>query len=321
MGGGSYDRDVHGSSSYSSWGASSYSEDKLSATNLDKSLEPKGKVLKSTTKNPLIIVLDVTGSNIDFARIVYDKLPMFYGEIENKKYLEDFDISICAVGDAYTDDYPLQIGDFAKGIEIDSWIEKIVLEAGGGGQNTESYELAAHYLLNNTEFNKDANPIVIFIGDEKPYEKVEKDQARDIGIPIEAEYNPFPELNKKFNGNVFMMLNKYCGRTENKEITDSWKQKLEPEHVIKIKKEKSIVDLMLGVVAILGKQSIKNYTNHMLQRGQTNERIAEVSQSLKEFSDSAALMEMPEYNVDSPKVNVLKMQSSPGKRIQTDNED
>ena len=36
------------------------------------------------------IVLDVTGSNINFARLVYDKLPMFYGEIEQKGYLNDF---------------------------------------------------------------------------------------------------------------------------------------------------------------------------------------------------------------------------------------
>ena len=115
MGGYSYDRDVYSSSSSSSWssssnfGASSYSTSKLSSTTLDYSMEPNGKIIKSTTKSPIIIVLDVTGSNINFARVVYDKLPMFYGQIEQKGYLKDFDIAICAVGDAYTDSYPLQI--------------------------------------------------------------------------------------------------------------------------------------------------------------------------------------------------------------------
>jgi len=150
MGSYSYDRDVYSSSSYDSWGASSYSATKFNKTTLDYELKPNGKKLKSKTRNPIIIVLDVTGSNINFARLVYDKLPMFYGEIESKGYLDDFDLCICAVGDAKCDDYPIQIGEFAKGLEIDSWLEKIVLEGGGGGQQTESYELMAYYLLHST---------------------------------------------------------------------------------------------------------------------------------------------------------------------------
>ena len=175
MGGFSYDRDVYSSSSSSSWGsssgfgASSYSATKLTSTYLESTMKPNGKILESKTKTPIIIMLDVTGSNIDFARVVYDKMPMFYGQIEQKGYLKDFDISFCAVGDAYTDDYPLQIGDFAKGIELDSWLEKIVLEGCGGGQRRESYELAAYYLYKNTKFVKGAEPIIFFIGDEMPY--------------------------------------------------------------------------------------------------------------------------------------------------------
>ena len=174
---------------------------------------------------------------------------MFYGEIEQKGYLKDFDICVCAVGDASCDDYPIQIGTPAKGLEIDSWMEKLVLERGGGGQEKESYELMAHYLLNNTEFEKDAKPIVFFIADEKPYDKVKKNEANEIGLPIEEEYDPWPELNKKFNNNVFVMLNKYCGNKFKDAITNKWKEILPPEHTVRIPEEKAIVDLMLGVKA------------------------------------------------------------------------
>ena len=94
MGSYSYDRDVYSSSSYDSWGASSYSATKFTRSTIDKDLDPKNKKIVSKSKNPIIIALDVTGSNINFARLVYDKLPMFYGEIEQKKYLEDFDKEI-----------------------------------------------------------------------------------------------------------------------------------------------------------------------------------------------------------------------------------
>lgn len=292
MGGYSYDRDVYSSSSSSSWssskssfGASDYSAKKLSSTTLDNSMLPNKKILQSKAKTPIIIMLDVTGSNINFARVVYDKLPMFYGQIEQKGYLEDFDISFCAVGDAYHDNYPLQIGDFAKGIELDSWLEKIVLEGGGGFFGEESYELAAYYLLKNTKFENGAEPIIFFIGDEKPYPTVNRSQAEEFEIEFFQRVEPFGELRKKVHDNVFLLLNKACGKYFEQDIIDCWKKLLAPEHVIKINEEKAIIDLMLGVISMVSSsRTLEAYKIDMLDRGQTPARIEGVSKSLESLS-------------------------------------
>lgn len=292
MGGSSYDRDVYSDSSSSSWGssssfgASSYSASRFTSSSLDSSLKPNGKILESKTKSPIIVVLDVTGSNIDFARVVYDKLPMFYGQIEQKGYLKDFDISFCAVGDAYTDDYPLQICDFAKGIELDSWLEKIVLESGGGGQGMESYELAAYYLYKNTKFVAGSEPIIFFIGDEKPYSTVNQSQAEQFDIEcLESGIDPFKLLRKKVNDNVFMLLNKYGSRYFKDETISCWEKLLAPEHVIKIGEEKAIVDLMLGIISMVSSaRTLETYKIDMLDRGQTQARIEGVSKSLDGLS-------------------------------------
>lgn len=292
MGGSSYDRDVYSDSSSSSWGssssfgASSYSASRFTSSSLDSSLKPNGKILESKTKSPIIVVLDVTGSNIDFARVVYDKLPMFYGQIEQKGYLKDFDISFCAVGDAYTDDYPLQICDFAKGIELDSWLEKIVLESGGGGQGMESYELAAYYLYKNTKFVAGSEPIIFFIGDEKPYSTVNQSQAEQFDIEcLESGIKPFDLLRKKVNDNVFMLLNKYASRYFENDTIACWEKLLAPEHVIKIGEEKAIVDLMLGIISMVSStRTLETYKIDMLDRGQTQARIEGVSKSLKGLS-------------------------------------
>lgn len=292
MGGGCYDRDVYGASSSYGWGGgfgvSDVSASKFKNTSLDTSMNPRGKILNSNTKTPIIIVLDVTGSNINFARVVYDKLPMFYGQIEQKGYLEDFDISFCAVGDAYCDDYPLQVGNFAKGIELDSVIEKIVLEGRGGGQYSESYELAAYYLFKNTKFAAGSEPIIFFIGDENPYPTVNKSQAELFGIEcIENGIEPFKLLREKVDDNVFMLLNKYCGRDFKSEITSCWEKLLAPEHVIKISEEKAIVDLMLGIISMVSAtRTLETYKVDMLDRGQTQARIEGVSNSLKGLSNS-----------------------------------
>lgn len=293
MGGFSYDRDVYSSSSSSSWesssdfGASSYSASKLSSSTLDDSMKPNGKILRSKAKTPIIIVLDVTGSNIDFARVVYDKMPMFYGQIEQKGYLEDFEISFCAVGDAYHDNYPLQIGNFAKGIELDSWLEKVVLEGGGGPFGKESYELAAYYLLKNTEFEKNSKPIIFFIGDEKPYPTVSRSQAENFGIKFFQSVEPFGELRKKVHDNVFLLLNKACGESFDDDITSCWEKLLAPEHVIKINEEKAIIDLMLGVISMVSSsRTLDTYKIDMLDRGQTQARIEGVSESLSALSNA-----------------------------------
>ena len=311
MGSYSYDRDVYSSSSYSNWGSSSYSSSKLSNDTLDSSVKPNGKILELTSKNPVIIVLDVTGSNINFARLVYDKLPMFYGEIEQKGYLEDFDICVCAVGDASTDCYPIQIGSPAKGLEIDSWMEKLVLEGCGGGQRKESYELMAHYLLNSCKFDESVRPIVFFIGDEMPYDNVKVNEAKSIGLPIEASYDPWDELNRKFHNNVFVMLNKYNGRRFEEDITKKWKSILPSEHTIRIPEEKAIVDLMLGILAIQ-KQELDEYAIDMKNRGQTQGRIDGVTSSLLELSDSLALSTNVSTNL--PSQMTLKMKNK-GRRL------
>ncbi len=288
MGGSSYDRDVYSGSSYDNWGTSDYSATRFTRHTIDSDLNPVGKKVVSQSKHPIVIVLDVTGSNINFARLVYDKLPMFYGNIEQKGYVKDFDICICAVGDAKYDNYPIQIGTPAKGIEIDSWLEKIVLESGGGGNEYESYEVMAHYLANNTEFREDAEPVLFFIGDEATSEIVSRRECERVGIECAEDYNPWPELRKKFKDNVYVMLNKYCGDNFNERFTKTWQKVMPPEHTIKIPEEKAIVDLMLGVLA-LQKEDLDVYAIDMGLRGQTTKRIEGVTEALKELASTTAI--------------------------------
>jgi len=315
MGGSSYDRDVYSSTSSSNWGTSTVSTAKLKSSTLDSSMDPRGRTLKSNAQTPIIIMLDVTGSNINFAKLVYDKLPMLYGQIEQKGYAKDFEIAICAVGDAYSDQYPLQVSEFAKGIELDSWMEKLVLEGCGGGQTKESYELAAHYLTERTEFRVNAKPIVFFIGDEAPYPTVNKEQAEHFDIPFSKPIDPFPAMRKKFEDNVFMFLNKYCGRSFVPEITEAWVSRLAPEHTIKVNEEKAIVDLMLGVLAATAKVTLKTYTIHMLERGQDKARIKSVSKSLKNLTTALIPVEAVKTDLPSAMDSKAGSDTSSGTRL------
>ena len=50
-----------------------------------------------------------------WSQVIYDKLPMFYGQIIMNKYLKDPSLSFCGIGDATADRAPLQVTNFGRG--------------------------------------------------------------------------------------------------------------------------------------------------------------------------------------------------------------
>ena len=81
-----------------------------------------------------------------------------------------------AIGDATCDHAPLQIGQFESDNRMDDDLGRILLEGGGGGQKTESYELALYFMARHTAtdcFAKRGRRGYLFIiGDEMAYPRV-----------------------------------------------------------------------------------------------------------------------------------------------------
>ncbi len=133
---------------------------------------------------PVVIVLDVTGSNIRSARVIHAKLPQLLGALQRIGGIEDPQIMMVFVGDAYCDDIPLQVGQFESDNKIDEMIENAILEGGGSPGLTEcheSYELAAYFLWKHTHLETVEKQgrlgYVFFLADEKNYDKVTNDYA------------------------------------------------------------------------------------------------------------------------------------------------
>ncbi|MEI6118052.1 MAG: hypothetical protein WCP92_02055 [bacterium] len=261
-------------------------------------LNPKGKVLKTDVKSPVTIVFDETGSMDAFPKIFLDKAPMFHGQIEQQGYLKDFALSFCAIGDARNNEYaPLQVGDFEKGIKLDDILKKIELEGNGGGQQKETYELAAYYYLNHCEMPNADMPFLFFIGDEGFYSKIPKSILKEYLGEKDCEEQDskkiFAELNKKFQNNVFLFHRSYGQPSVDREVVAQWKEILPPEHLIHMKDDKSIVDLMLGVIAMVSNaRNLDAYTADMKNRGQNTQRIAAVSNALTPLSNTMSLVKV-----------------------------
>jgi hypothetical protein len=131
------------------------------------------------------VLFDVTGSMGAVPMAFKDALNKLMALLVKKGYLADPHVLFGAIGDATCDKVPLQIGQFEGGNEMDEALANIYLEGSGGGQQTESYELAMYYMARHIAMDcleKRGQKGYLFLsGDEKPY-GLDPDKDGTVGV-------------------------------------------------------------------------------------------------------------------------------------------
>lgn len=291
---------------------------------------PKGKVLLTKAKFPLVVALDVTGSMREYPKMIFEKLCILYNEalfFLPPEIKDSFEISFCAIGDAYTDSYPLQVTDFAKAQELDTNIKMLFGEGGGGGQARETYELMAYYYTAHCKMPKasgNPRPMFIFIGDEGYYGRVNRSQIQNlIGDNPETDLismEIFDDLKTKFD--VYMLRIPYEEPPQEQQIMKLWLDALGKDRVIMLQDPKRVVDTILGLIAANVDKFDK--FKERIEVRQTPEQVDQVFTTLNGLqmpnktyvykfqvltcpSCGGALKEAPEYNkpVNCPFCKVL----------------
>ena len=158
----------------------------------------------------IAFALDVTGS--------MGAIPVLLARRELHRFMRiltdcgfrDAQVLFMAVGDAASDSYPLQVGQFESTAELmDQWLTNCYLEGGGGGTGRESYELALYALAEHTGIDcwdkRQKRGYLFMTGDELPYNAVSRAQVASVigdrvddDIPVEEvvatlqrRYHPF----------------------------------------------------------------------------------------------------------------------------------
>ena len=132
----------------------------------------------------IAVLFDVTGSMRAVPRALQAKLPQLLGLLLRKGYVADPQIMFGAIGDATCDRAPLQVGQFESDNRMDDDLGRILLEGGGGGQKTESYELALYFMARHTETDcyrkRGRRGYLFIIGDEMAYPRVKPAEVRQV---------------------------------------------------------------------------------------------------------------------------------------------
>ena len=264
---------------------------------------PVGKDIKSNSKLVEILVVDVTGSMREWPKLIFEKIPTLYNEAnvalqgldldelkKGKKEPENtLEMSVIAIGDAYTDRCPLQVVDFSKGADLVKGVDQIFPEGAGGDFGRESYELVAYYLLNHCKtpkVPKGAKPVLVFACDEDFYKKVKPSHVKkligdDIGQSLDSD-KLMKELAEKFD--VYVLRPEPLGPDPVYEGAQKhWESLLGPQRVMKMQDPGRLVDCVIGISGYasdnfqLGKD--------LLKRRQKPEQVAEVLKILHPLSN------------------------------------
>ena len=270
--------------------------------------------LSTESSSPLVIVCDVTGSMGEWPTTIFSKLG--YLNNEGKTYLgNDMEISFAAIGDAYSDKYALQGRPFAKGTDLAIRLKELVIEGGGGPDIYETYELAALYYARNVATPKAIRkPVIIFIGDENPYDSISASHAKNLAyVDLQGKSlslaEVFNELKAKYS--VFMIRKPYgSNRTNEMSSIDSrvhkkWAELLGEDNVKILPDAGRVVDVIFGILAeVTNKNS--EFREDMEKR-QTEAQRNTVYKSLGLNADGT-----PKKETKSDKKNV---ESSGGKSV------
>jgi hypothetical protein len=183
MGSGIWSTNVYDAARRMRGGASAFRYSDSGARTVHPGLDPHGVTVRESrdsdehpTSLAIAVLFDVTGSMRGVPRVLQAKLPQLLGLLMRKGYVQHPQVMFGAIGDATVDRAPLQVGQFESDNRMDGDLERILLEGGGGGQKTESYELALYFMARHTAtdcFEKRGKRGYLFIiGDEMAYDRV-----------------------------------------------------------------------------------------------------------------------------------------------------
>jgi hypothetical protein len=204
MGSGHWSADVYETAARLRNGKSAFAYSDSGARTVHPGLDPfdVGKrESRDSAEHPdslaIAVLFDVTGSMGAVPRKLQQKLPRLHGLLQSKSYTSDPQVMFGAIGDATCDRAPLQIGQFESDNRMDGDLERILIEGGGGGQKTESYELAMYFMARHTSADcwerRNKRGYLFLIGDEMPYPAV---KPREVSAWIGDELpQPVPVRN------------------------------------------------------------------------------------------------------------------------------
>jgi len=204
-------------------------------------------------------------------------------------------VMFMALGDATSDQAPLQVGQFESTAELmDQWLTWSFLEGGGGGSGEESYDLALYIAAQHTDMDnwvkRKKKGYFFMTGDELPYPAVSRHQIEalvgeklDEDIPIEEVIAAAAEMY-----HVFFLI----PDLQRKQRCENRWRKLLGDHTICMESPKDTCLVAAALVGLTEKRitDLDELAKILDDNGFGRERIHSTIRAIREY---AAMLKIP----------------------------
>ena len=284
-------------------------------------MDPRGVGLRESRDsaqhpNSLAIAfaLDVTGSmGAVPERLARHDLPGLM------KRLGDFGVPdpqvlFMAVGDAFDDRAPLQVGQFESTAELmDQWLTWTWLEGGGGGGDRESYDLALYFAARHLDLDchrkRGQRGYLFLTGDEKPYSHVSRKAVKQwLGDELEVDLplaSVVEEVQHAFE--PFFLIPDLERRVE---CERAWRDLL-GDHVVCLESPEDTSVVVAGLLALgHGLHDLDSLAKQLRDGGFDGRRVGRVARALMPFAASVGKDGAPKLKLESS-AEVLDVSDAP----------
>ena len=229
----------------------------------DPTLDPRGVTVRESrdgadhpNSTPIVVLFDVTGSMGVVPQVMQRRLAELFGLLQRKGYVQDPQIMFGAIGDADTDRVPLQIGQFESDNRMDDQLRTVFLEGGGGGQKSESYELAAYFVARHTAtdaWDKRGRKGYLFIvGDEMNKRFLRATHIRRvIGDEVGEDLDTaaiYREVQQRWE--TFFILPRQTAYFDDRQVNEHWRSLL-GERLLKLEDPEAVCELIALTLGLL----------------------------------------------------------------------
>lgn len=239
----------------------------FTSTQINQALDPKKIIMRESCDSaanpqstPIILGLDVTGSmGFIVEQIAKEGLPVLMQRIYEEQPVSDPHLMFMGIGDVHCDRAPLQVSQFEAGaVVLIEQLRTMWLEGGGGGNDSESYDLPWYFAANKTSidsFNKRGQKGFIFtIGDEMPPSKLNHhDIERVFGDGQHLDAGTTEELIKAASERyqIFHIIAEEGNYAQGRKaiVNSAWVKLLGP-NVIRMKNHKNLAEIIVAILRI-----------------------------------------------------------------------
>ncbi len=239
--------------------------------------------------NAIGVIFDVTGSMGGIPVVLQEKLPQLLTLLTSKGYIPDPQVLFGAVTDYYSNQMPLQVGQFESGNEMEGDLSKIVLEGGGGGGNHESYIEALYFFARHTSIDcyekRGKKGYLFIIGDEQNYKELTVAEAKEVfDDSLQANISlqdVVKEAQEKYN--VFFIFPLHGSYTE--EMNCPHYRELFGENVIVLPDESAVCETIAATIGMFeGTIDLDEAKKHLRDAGASTAAVAAVGTALDPLS-------------------------------------